>query len=64
MKFTCFHCGKDTVIWDSDFSFEDIGYEGEGIVHLFHCTHCDAEIEYRIPFEDEEENRDENISKD
>ena len=37
-----------SVIWDSDFDFSDMGYEGEGIVHVCHCTNCGAEIEYRV----------------
>lgn len=56
--YQCFHCGKKAVIWDSDFSFSDLCYdlEGEdGIVHMCHCTHCGAEIEYRIPFDKEPE---------
>lgn len=51
---TCFNCMKDTVVWDSDFSYEDMGYEGEGIVHMCHCTNCGADIEYRIPIKEEE----------
>lgn len=46
--YECFHCCCKTVIWDNDFSFEDMGYEGEGLVHICHCTNCGAEIEYRI----------------
>lgn len=38
------------MIWDSDFSFDDFGYEGEGIIHICHCSNCGAEIEYRIDF--------------
>lgn len=53
--YQCFHCGHNAVIWDSDFSFEDFCYEGEGIVHICHCTHCGAEIEYRIAVPDPEE---------
>lgn len=49
--YECFHCGHRAVIWDSDFSFEDCGYDGEGIVQFCHCTHCGAEIEYRIPID-------------
>lgn len=49
--YECFHCGSRSVIWDSDFDFEDFGYEGEGIVHICHCTNCGAEIEYRVPIE-------------
>lgn len=46
--YKCFHCGG-TVCWDSDFDFEDYGYEGEGIVHICHCMNCGAEIEYDVP---------------
>ena len=53
--YECFHCGERAVIWDSDFSFDDMGYEGDGIVHICHCTNCGAEIEYMIPFEEDEE---------
>lgn len=51
--YECFHCLTKSVIWDSDFTFEDFGYEGEGLVQICHCTNCGAEIEYRIPFNDE-----------
>lgn len=51
--YECFHCGARAVIWDADFSFEDFGYEydgiEDGIVHICHCDNCGAEIEYRIP---------------
>ena len=29
------------MIWQNDFSFEDIQIEGEGIVSYFYCPHCD-----------------------
>ena len=45
----CFHCGKQSVIWDCDYDFEDFSYEGEGIVHICYCSNCGAEIEYRVP---------------
>ena len=51
----CFHCGCKSVIWDCDYSFEDYGYEGEGIVQMCHCENCGAEIEYRISFNKEDE---------
>lgn len=53
--YECFHCGMRTVIWDSDFDFEDFGYEGEGIVHVLHCTRCGAEITYAISCENDDE---------
>ena len=52
--YQCFHCLHNTVVWDSDFDLSDMGYEGEGVVHVCHCTNCGAEIEYRVPFNKEE----------
>jgi len=52
--YQCFHCGHHTVTWNSDFDFEDMGYEGQGIVHLCHCSNCGAEIEYRIPIDEDD----------
>ena len=54
-NYECFHCCTRGVIWESDFDFEDFGYEGQGIVHICHCANCGAEIEYRVPIPDEEE---------
>lgn len=54
--YECFHCGKKAVIWNADYDFSDYGYEGEGIVHVCHCSNCGAEIEYRIHIGEEEEN--------
>ena len=53
--YECFHCGKRAVIWMSDFDFSDFGYEGEGIVQVLSCSNCGADIQYRIPTEEEEE---------
>ena len=53
--YECFHCGHRSVVWLADFSFEDFGYDGEGIVHVCHCANCGADIEYRIPIKEEEE---------
>lgn len=46
--YECFHCGNKSIIWDSDFDFEDLGYEGSGLIHICHCTQCGSEIEYKI----------------
>lgn len=56
--YQCFHCGAYGVSWDADFSFEDFGFEGEGIVHVCHCNNCGAEIEYYISCEEEEDESD------
>lgn len=55
--YECFHCLTDSVIWDADFTFEDFGYEGEGLVHICHRTNCGAEIEYRVPIGDDDDLR-------
>lgn len=53
--YQCFHYLSDSVIWDADFDFDDFGYEGQGVVHICHCTNCGAEIEYRVPISDDED---------
>ena len=52
--YECFHCLSRSVIWDNDYSFEDFGMEGEGIVHCCHCAKCGADIIYFISCEDED----------
>lgn len=51
--YECFHCGEKAVSWDSDFSFEDYGLEGEGIIHACHCNSCGARITYEIRCDEE-----------
>lgn len=51
--YQCFHCGAYTVVWGADFSFEDYGYEGEGIIHSCSCVNCGAQIEYMIDLNDD-----------
>ena len=52
--YQCFHCLNYAVGWDSDFDFDDFGYEGEGVVHICHCTNCGAEIEYIVRTDENE----------
>ena len=47
----CWHCGKE-MVWGSDFSFEDYGREGEGIVSSFSCQNCPATAEVWLPIEE------------
>lgn len=51
--YECFHCGCRAVVWCNDFSFEGYGEEGDGIYQVLTCTHCGAEITYRIAFDDD-----------
>ena len=36
----CKYCGKD-MIWQSDFTFEEMRYEGEGVISVWYCPQCD-----------------------
>ena len=55
--YECFHCLARAVIWQSDFTFEDFGMEGEGIVHVCECSSCGAEIYYYIPINNDEDSK-------
>lgn len=46
--YECFQCLQKAVVWDADFSPEDYGIEGTGVVHDCHCLNCGAEIQYII----------------
>ena len=51
--YECFHCLSRSVVWDNDYTFDDYGYEGEGIVHECHCANCGAMITYMVPCDPE-----------
>ena len=54
--YQCFHClARNSVVWNSDYDFEDFGIAGDGIVHCCTCSNCGAEIQYYIPINDEED---------
>lgn len=55
--YQCFHCLAYGVVWDSDFTFEDYGLDGEGIVHVCHCENCGARVEYYVPTDDPSKNK-------
>ena len=50
--YECFHCGRRTVVWQSDYDFADYGFEGKGIIHYCHCANCGADIEYYVSLEE------------
>ena len=52
--YQCFNCGEQSVIWCADFSFDDYGLDGDGIVHECYCTNCGADIVYDIPYKGHE----------
>lgn len=47
--FECFNCGEKAVLWMNDWTFEDYGMEGEGLIHVLRCTNCGARITYEVP---------------
>ena len=51
----CFNCGHWSVGWDNDYTFQDYGLVGDGIVHALHCSNCGALIEYFVSDDDEGE---------
>ena len=53
--FECYHCGCRAVICDCDYDSEDFCYERPGIIQIFHCTECGADIEYAIWCDEEED---------
>lgn len=52
----CWHCGTQ-LIWGADFSYEDYGLEGEGIISTFSCPKCPATAEVFLPIEEENTNK-------
>lgn len=50
----CYLCGG-RAIWGNDFTFEDYGAEGEGIVHTYTCSECGASYEVYEPIEERKE---------
>ena len=56
----CYHCGEETVGWVGDFTFEDYcDDDGDGIYQIFHCGNCGADIEFRIPFGNDDDQTEE-----
>lgn len=50
----CWFCGNE-LIWQSDFSFEDYGLEGEWIVAVLVCSGCGSTFEGYNRLDEEEE---------
>lgn len=47
----CWHCSSE-LIWNSDFSYEDYGLEGEGIISVLSCGCCNAMVEVYLPLDE------------
>lgn len=49
----CWFC-RGELIWSNDFSFEDYGLDGEGIVSVLTCSDCGATWEGYLDLDEEE----------
>lgn len=50
----CWFCNSE-LIWGGDFSREDYGMDGEGIVANLTCSGCGAYVEFYSPVDEEGE---------
>ena len=50
----CWYCGGK-LIWENDFSYEDVYGEGEGIVTYLMCSECGARVQYELRDDEEDE---------
>lgn len=53
----CHRCGEE-LCWMNDYTFEDYGMEGNGIITVWHCLKCEADVEIYLPDETEKEDSD------
>lgn len=54
----CPNCGKGTMIWESDYTFDDFEMGGEGIVSVWQCMECGTWINVFIPIPEEKKDED------
>lgn len=50
---TCLVCGHE-LVWQSDFSYDEVHGDGEGIVSYWLCPHCGAMHEVSTRTDEEE----------
>ena len=48
----CWYCGG-RLRWNSDFGYDEIFGEGDGIVSFLTCMDCGAEVQYSLRESDE-----------
>lgn len=46
-KVLCWYCGGE-LIWQSDFNYDEIYGNGEGVVSFLTCKKCGADIQYSL----------------
>lgn len=49
----CWYCGG-RLFWGSDFNYDEVFGEGEGIVSYLTCSGCGAEVQYSLLYETED----------
>ena len=54
MRDICWYCGGK-LFWQSDFNYDEVYGDGEGIVTFLHCSNCNAEVQYSLRTNEEEE---------
>ena len=49
----CWFCGHE-MIWQSDFNYDEVHGEGEGIVTYLSCPNCEAMAEFSLRDDDDD----------
>lgn len=49
----CYFCGHE-LHWQSDFNYDEVFLEGDGIVSEWTCPNCGAEAEYSKRYDDDD----------
>ena len=47
MEVFCPYCGHK-MIWQSDFNYDEVFGEGNGIVSYYSCSNCNCEAEFSL----------------
>lgn len=50
----CFVCGHE-VMWQSDFNYDEVHSEGEGVVSYYTCSNPDCNAEYEVSIREDGE---------
>lgn len=50
----CWFCGGK-MVWQSDWNYDEIHGEGDGIVAILGCSQCGAEAQFSLRTDKEEE---------
>lgn len=45
---SCYICGEE-LYWQNNFTYDEVGLEGNGILHTLYCNHCESSYEIMQP---------------